>query len=85
MTVAERQSARAAVLQALRERILAILKASEGPVSVPRIEIQLQYEDITHEDRTPADTFDVRDAVADLIRDGQAEFVPGRLVQLVTK
>jgi hypothetical protein len=71
MTVAQKTS--------LRAEILEILKAGSRPLSVPEIEFKLK-----ERNNWAADTFDVRDTVADLVREAQAVYVPGRLVQLAS-
>lgn len=71
MTIAQQQN--------LRTQILEILRANmEQPLSIPEIEFKLK-----EQRNWDADTFDVRDTVADLVRAEKAVYVPGRLVQLV--
>jgi hypothetical protein len=72
MTVAQRTS--------LQAQILDVLRAATNPLSVPEIEFKLKQ--LNNWD---ADTFDVRDVVADLVREKQADFVPGRLVESAKK
>ena len=62
----------------LRGRVLALLSRQTEPMSVPQIEVGLKNEQFW-----TADTFDVRDGVAELIAERNAEFVPGRRVRLV--
>lgn len=72
MTVAQRET--------LQTQVLNIVQSSCEPLSVPQIEVELRNRDIWD-----ADTFDVRDAVAELIAERKAEFVPGRLVRPTKK
>ena len=62
----------------LGQQVLEILGGSSEPLSLPDIEFRLKKQE------NWANTLDVRDAVAELIQNQQAEFVPGRLVRLRT-
>ena len=69
MTVAQRTS--------LQSQVLAIIsQAGTEALSIPQIEVQLK-----NDGHWDADTFDVRDTVAELVEERKAEFVPGRLVR----
>lgn len=70
MTVAQQKN--------LETHVFEIIQASGTPLSIPQIEVKLRNENVWD-----ANTFDVRDAVAELIEERKAEFVPGRLIQAV--
>jgi hypothetical protein len=72
LTVAQQNS--------LKNQILDIIAASSEPLSLPTIELKLKQAN-----DSDADTFDVRDAVAELVQKQQAVFVPGRLVWKAAK
>ena len=63
----------------LRRRIVAILQQAPKPLSIPEIEFELKKEG-----DWDSDTFDVRDAVHQLLYEQKAEhYHPGRLVKLL--
>jgi hypothetical protein len=65
-------------LSALERAVVAVLKASNGPVTIPRIEARLAG-------KVEADTFDVRDTVWRLIERGLAKFTQYREVTIARK
>ena len=65
-------------MHALDEKMLDILAAATGPLSVPEIERAL-------EGKIAADTFDVRDCVWRLVREKKADFTPLRQVVLAPR
>ena len=68
-----------AQMTGLHDQILAILRKAGEPLSIPKIEFYLKKED-----NWESDTFDVRDAVHQMIELGEAEyFHPGRLIRLL--
>ncbi len=73
MTVAQQNS--------LQTHVLGIINdAGADALSIPEIEVQLK-----NRGHWDADTFDVRDAVAELVQQRRAMFVPGRLVRRLDK
>ena len=67
-------------LSELRAKVIGILKKKAGVLRVPEIEVELK-----HDGYWDADTFDVRDMVAELIADGTEEVHPGRKVKLANR
>lgn len=68
MTTAQREE--------LENLILAILQEAGEPVTIPQIEAKL-----VSQGRGPFDTFDVRNAVWQLVETQRAEFTPRRYVK----
>jgi hypothetical protein len=60
----------------LENLILAILREAGEPLTIPQIEAKL-----ASKGRGPVDTFDVRNAVWQLVETQRAEFTPRRYVK----
>jgi hypothetical protein len=63
-------------LEKLQQKVIELLKESQ-PLSIPEIEHKL-----FGSKEFPVDTFDIRDAVGELVYEGKLRFLPGRSVQL---
>lgn len=61
----------------LRETVIQIIQDGNRPLRIPEIEVSLKQHGNWN-----ANTFDVRDVVADLVEEGRVEFTPGRLVHV---
>lgn len=62
---------------ALRNQIVQVLRETGEPMRIPEIEVGLRVRDTWG-----PDTFDVRDAVHELVRLGRVDLLPGRIVAL---
>ncbi len=85
-SIAEQAERRRARIGELCERIHKILQVHENPQDLAAIEFFLNSEQRDRGERIESlDTFDVRDAVSELVRTGVAEYSFGSEVRLVTK
>jgi hypothetical protein len=88
MTIGEKIARRKRLLEDLRGRIRGILERQEKPLSLPELEFYLKAERLDRGeplDAEAVDTFDVRDAVSELVDAREVEYLPGREVRLVGK
>jgi hypothetical protein len=88
MTIGEKIARRKQRLTDLRGQIRVILKQQGKPLSLPEIEFYLKAERMGRGEPIGAeelDTFDVRDAVSELIDAREAEYLPGREIRLLGK
>jgi hypothetical protein len=88
MTIGEKIARRRGLLQDLRGQIRGILAQQGKPLSLPEIEFYLKAERLGRGepiDAQAVDTFDVRDAVSELIDAREAEYLLGREVRLLGK
>ncbi len=86
MTIAEKTARRPEFLAELRDRIRNVLIAHSEPMSLSMIEAYLNKESLDQGGRPGIqNTFDVRDAVAELIEDGEAAFTVGRKIIRILK
>jgi hypothetical protein len=84
MTIKEKIARRQQLLEKLRRQILDILERQGRALSLPEIEFYLMEERLRGGepiDAEAVDTFDVRDAVSDLVNAREAEYLLGREVQ----
>jgi hypothetical protein len=85
-SIAEQKERRRARIGDLRERIQKILLVHESLQDLATIEFFLKVEQWDRGERIESlDTFDVRDAVSELVRSGVAEYAFGSELRLVTK
>jgi len=85
-SIAEQAERRRARIGELCERIHKILQVQQSPQDLAAIEFFLNSEQRERGERIESlDTFDVRDAVSELVRTGVAEYSFGSEVRLVTK
>jgi regulator of RNase E activity RraB len=88
MTIKEKIARRKRLLAKLRDEIREILEHQRKPLSLPEIEFYLKAERMAHGESIDAeavDTFAVRDAVSEMINVREAEYRPGREVELIRK
>jgi hypothetical protein len=88
MTIGEKIARRKRLLDDLRRQIRGILARQGKPLSLPEIEFYLKEERLHRGepiDVEAVDTFDVRDAVSELVDAREAEYRLGREVQLLDK
>jgi hypothetical protein len=84
MTLAQINKEREDLLSRLRPQIKTILRSRPGPMSLPTIEFCLRQEAVDRGQPQPdVNTFDVRDAVAEMIDNREAEFTISREVRLI--
>jgi hypothetical protein len=77
-SIAEQAERRRTRIGALCERIQKILQEHEGPQDLAAIEFFLKAEQRDRGERIESlDTFEVRDAVSELVRTGVAEYIWG--------
>jgi hypothetical protein len=83
MTIAEKTTNRSACIADLRSRVEEILERAKSPMSLAMIEACLTRDRIA-QTQSPGveNTFDVREAVSNLIDDGKAEYTIGRQIRL---
>ncbi len=85
-SIAEQAERRRARIGQLCEQIQKILKTQASPQDLAAIEFFLKAEQRDRGERIESlDTFDVRDAVSELVRTGVAEYSFGSEVRLATK
>jgi hypothetical protein len=85
-SIAEQEQRRRTRIGQLCQRIQKILQVQESPQDLASIEFFLKAEQRDRGERIESlDTFDVRDAVSDLVRTGVAEYSFGSEVRLVAK
>jgi hypothetical protein len=85
-SIAEQAERRRARIGRLCEQIQKILQAHDNPQDLAAIEFFLKAEQRDRGERIESlDTFDVRDAVSELLRTGIAEYSFGSEVRLVPK
>jgi len=85
-SIAEQAERRRVRIGELCERIHKILQVHQNPQDLAAIEFFLKVEQWDRGERIESlDTFDVRDAVFDLVRTGVAEYSFGSEVRLVSK
>jgi hypothetical protein len=88
MTIREKIALRKQLLEKLRRQIRGILERQEKPLSLPEIEFYLKEERLRRGepiDAEAVDTFDVRDAVSELVDTREAEYLLGHEVRLLGK
>lgn len=88
MTIGEKIAYRKRLLENLRRQIRGVLERQGKPLSLPEIEFFLKEERLRRGepiDAEAVDTFNVRDAVSELVNAREAEYVPGRDVRLLGK
>jgi hypothetical protein len=86
ISIAEQAERRRSRIGDLCERIQRILQANESPQDLAAIEFLLKAEQRDRGERIESlDTFDVRDAVSELVRTGVAEYSFGSEVRLLAK
>jgi hypothetical protein len=88
MTIGEKIARRKRLLENLRRQIREILKRQGKALSLPEIEFYLKEERLRRGEPIDAgaeDTFDVRDAVSDMVNAREAEYLTGRDVRLLGK
>jgi hypothetical protein len=86
MTIREKIARRQRLLAELRGQIRAILERQGKPLNLTEIEFYQKAERVAQGepiDTSAVDMFAVRDAVSELVNACEAEFVPGRDVQLL--
>jgi hypothetical protein len=85
-SIAEQAERRRTRIGALCERIQKILQVHEGPHDLAAIEFFLKVEQRDRGERIESlDTFEVRDAVSELVRTGVVEYTFGSEVRLTSK
>lgn len=85
-SIAEQAERRRARIGDLCERIQKILQVHESPQDLAALEFFLKAEQRDRGERIESlDTFDVRDAVSELMRSGVAEYSFGSEVRLASK
>jgi hypothetical protein len=84
MTIAEKTARKNSMIEVLSERICKILAERGEPADLATIKFLLQDEQRGNGDSvSELDTFDVRDAIARLVRLGLAEYSFGSEVRLI--
>jgi hypothetical protein len=82
MTHAEKEARRKRWIAELRGRVRGILEREDRPLNLPTIEHYLNAEDLERDGEVGyLNTFDVRDAIAELIEAGEAEYTLSLLIQ----
>jgi hypothetical protein len=83
MTHAEKEARRKRWIAELRGRVRGILEREGRPLNLPTIEHYLNAEDLERDGEVGhlMNTFDVRDAIAELIEAGEAEYTLSLLIQ----
>jgi hypothetical protein len=83
MTHAEKEAHRKRWIAELRGRVRSILLREDRPLNLPTIEHYLNAEDLERDGEVGhlMNTFDVRDAIAELIEAGEAEYTLSLLIQ----
>jgi hypothetical protein len=83
MTIAEKTTNHSEFIADLRNRVQMILEGTDSPMSLAMIEACLTRDRVAKTNRPGVEnTFDVREAVSNLIDDGQAEYTVGRQIRL---
>ncbi len=84
MTIAEKTTHRTEFLRDLRSQIRDILLESSAPMSLSTIEAYLNHRSLMQRGIPGIEnTFDVRDAVSELVEEGEAQFTIGRKIHLL--
>jgi hypothetical protein len=85
MTIAEKTTNRSEFIADLRSRVQKILERADSPMSLAMIEAYLTRDRIEQTQRPGVEnTFDVREAVSDLVDEGIAEYTIGRQIRLTS-